>query len=123
MRDIENKADIKIFVNLFYQRVKENEILAPVFNSRISEDEWPVHLQRLYTFWNAILFSEAGFNGNPMEKHMTLPIGEVHFSTWLQLFNQTIDELYGGAKASEAKQRAASIAGLMRFKIDSLRRT
>jgi hemoglobin len=119
MRDIENKADIEKFVNHFYSKVKEDPVLAPVFNSRIPENQWPAHLQRMYAFWNAILFSETGFNGNPMQKHMTLPIEEAHFSQWLLLFNQTINELYSGPKATEATQRAASIAQIMNFKIAS----
>ena len=72
-------------------------------------------------FWNAILFAEKGFDGNPMQKHMTLPIDEKHFNQWLSLFHQTIDELFAGPKAEEAKQRAKSIAQIMNFKISVLK--
>jgi len=34
----------------------------------------------------------------------------VHFQQWLSLFLGTVDELYSGPKAEEAKGRAASIA-------------
>jgi len=121
-QDIKDKADIEIFVNQFYLKVKEDDLLSPVFASKIAENAWPVHLQRMYSFWNAILFSETGFDGNPMQKHMTLPIEEKHFSQWLALFNDTIDELYTGPKAEEAKARAASIAQIMNFKISTLKK-
>ncbi len=115
--DIQNSNDIEIFVNSFYQKVMANNLLSPVFTSKIPSHAWPAHLKRMYSFWNAILFAERGFEGNPMQKHMTLPIEKKHFAQWLALFGQTIDELYVGPKAEEAKQRATSIAQLINFKI------
>ena len=120
-RDIENKTDIKNFVDGFYTKVKEDSLLFPVFASKIPNEAWPAHLERMYDFWNAILFAATGFNGNPMQKHMSLPIEEKHFDQWLSLFRATIDELYEGAKADEAKARAGSIAQIMNFKISSVK--
>jgi hemoglobin len=117
--DIRNKQDIETFVNNFYDKVRENELLAPVFDSKIPAESWPAHLQRMYAFWNAILFAEKGFDGNPMQKHMSLPIEEKHFSQWLSLFRATIDEHFAGPKAEEAKTRATSIAQIMNFKIST----
>ena len=119
--DIRDKRDIELFVNSFYSKVRGNELLAPVFDSKIPDAAWPQHLERMYDFWNAILFAETGFQGNPMQKHMRLPIDENHFNQWLALFRQTIDELFVGLKADEAKSRAESIAKIMNFKIDSIR--
>lgn len=119
--DIRNIEDIQVFVDGFYSKVRDDEKLAPVFASRIKNEEWPAHLQRMYAFWNAILFAETGFNGNPMQKHMTLPIDKTHFDQWLALFYETINENFTGPKAEEAKKRAESIAGIMNFKIASLR--
>lgn len=119
--DIKNREDIVELVNSFYFKVQKDELLAPVFASRIKDEEWSAHLQRMYAFWNAILISEKGFEGNPMQKHLSLPIEEKHFNRWLHLFRETIDELYSGPKTEEAKQRANSIAQLMNFKINSLK--
>lgn len=119
MKDITNLEDIQTLVNHFYSAVKEDDLLAPVFSSRIADAVWPAHLQRMYAFWNAILFSEKGFEGNPMVKHLTLPIGEEHFSRWLALFNATIDKHFSGPKADEARKRAASIAQIILFKIST----
>ncbi|WP_121354672.1 group III truncated hemoglobin [Flavisolibacter nicotianae] len=121
MRDIENLDDIRTFVDAFYGKVRNDNLLSPVFDSKIPAAAWPAHLQRMYAFWNAILFAERGFDGNPMQKHLSLPIEEKHFSQWLALFRATIDENFSGPKAEEAKQRARSIAQIMNFKIDSLR--
>jgi hemoglobin len=120
--DIKDKKDIVVFVNHFYAKVRENELLSAVFASKITDSAWPAHLERMYDFWNAILFAETGFQGNPMQKHMSLPIDEKHFTQWLTLFKETIDELYSGQKAEEAKRRASAIAQIMRFKISSIQK-
>ena len=43
-----------------------------------------------------------------------------HFTRWLYLFHQTIDELYSGTKATLAKERSVSIANLMQNRIGKL---
>ena len=121
MKDIASIKDIQLFVDSFYDKVRDDAQLSPVFNSKIPAEAWPAHLQRMYAFWNAILFAEKGFEGNPMHKHLALPIDETHFSQWLHLFHQTIDEHFAGEKADEAKKRAASIAQIMNFKISAFR--
>ena len=120
--DIRDKNDIRSFVDSFYGKVRKDALLFPVFAAVIPEPAWPAHLERMYDFWNAILFSETGFQGNPMQKHLRLPINEEHFRQWLVLFNQTIDEQFSGVKAEEAKTRALSIARILQFKIHSMRR-
>ena len=122
MKDITHNEDVETLVNAFYRKVRENALLAPVFAEKISDEAWPAHLQRIYAFWRAILFIEKGFEGNPMQKHLRLPVGETHFTEWLRLFDQTIDEHFAGAKADEAKRRARSIAQLMQYKISSLQK-
>lgn len=121
MNDIQGREDIKKLVDTFYQKVRLDTLLSPVFASRIPDEAWPAHLERMYAFWNAILFAERGFDGNPMQKHLRLPIEEKHFSQWLLLFTETIDANFRGEKAEEAKQRANAIAQIMNFKISSLR--
>lgn len=117
--DIAGLNEIQTLVDEFYYAVREDKLLAPVFASRIADEAWPAHLQRMYAFWNAILFSAKGFEGNPMVKHLTLPIGEEHFDRWLSLFNATIDRHFSGPKADEARKRAASIAQIINFKIST----
>jgi hemoglobin len=42
-----------------------------------------------------------------------------HFQKWLELFNETIDELFSGEKANLAKFRAISIAKTIQMKVNS----
>jgi len=69
MRAINNREDISELVNIFYIKIRNNELLGPIFNSHIPEDKWPEHLERLTDFWETNLFGIAKFKGNPSEKH------------------------------------------------------
>ena len=108
-RDIENMEDVKLMVNEFYNKVKENSLLAPIFYEKI-KDNWQPHLERMYLFWGAALLGEKGYIGNPFSKHAALQITEKHFQQWLLLFKQTINNFFEGALAEDAKWRAGIMA-------------
>lgn len=111
--DIINRDDVKTLVDRFYDKVKADALLAPVF----SHVDWPHHLPVMYNFWSSILLGDQSYSGNPLQKHLPLPITQQHFSQWLHLFHQTIDEHFRGEKAEEAKMRAQSIAGIFQVKM------
>lgn len=108
-KDIENLDDIKVLVNDFYDKAKQDQLLAPVFFSRITGD-WQLHLEKMYLFWNVALFGEKGYVGNPFSKHATLEISPAHFERWLLLFTETIDKHFNGNMANDAKWRASVMA-------------
>ncbi len=122
MPDISNKEDIKIFVDAFYRKVRVDLLLGGVFAARIKDDEWGHHLERMYSFWNTVLFSQKEYRGNPFAKHADLPLQSQHFERWIDLFHQTIDEYFEGGKADEAKSRAKSIGAIFQAKLEFLRR-
>lgn len=120
MRDITSFDDTKLFVDTFYDKVREDQLLAPVFKLRIpSDEEWPKHLDVLYKFWNTVLFATRDYQGSPFPKHIGLPIEKQHFDRWISLFNSTIDELFIGPKAREAKTRASTISFLFQSKLNN----
>ena len=121
MKDISNLDDIKVFVNGFYQEVRNDETLAPIFNSRIAPDQWDKHLQRMYDFWNSILFFQKGYKGNPFSKHAQLPIDAYHFDRWTSLFKKIIDDNFQGPVAEETKVRAKRIAMVFLSKLNHQR--
>ena len=118
--DIENRADIENLINTFYDKVKVDDILGPVFNVQIPVN-WEVHVPVMYQFWENAIFYTGGYTGNPMavHEHIHKKIGlkSAQFDRWIELFNQTTDELFEGEKANLAKQRALSIAKVMEHKI------
>jgi hemoglobin len=110
--DILTEADVGNLVNAFYEKIRQDELLADVFNA-IIQDNWPAHLSRMTDFWTTILLYTRKYKDDPMPKHLPLPIDKKHFERWLMLFNQTIDELFSGQIAENAKKRANSIAAIM----------
>lgn len=112
--------DIKILVNTFYERIRADALLAPVFNERI-QDNWPLHLEKMYRFWQTVLLEEHTYFGSPFLPHAQLPVGHEHFATWLALFYNTVDELFTGVKAEEAKWRAAKMAEMFEAKITHIK--
>lgn len=112
--------DIKLLVDDFYGRVREDELLAPIFNERI-KDQWPAHLNKMYTFWQTVLLGEHTYFGSPFPPHANLPVDGQHFQRWLELFHTTLDEHFTGEKADEAKWRANKMAEMFLLKINHFR--
>jgi len=118
--DIENREDVKLLINAFYDKVKQNDKIGYIFND-IAKVNWKKHLPVMYDFWESILFFTASYTGNPMTVHGVLHqsanFTAEHFNVWLKLFTSTVNELFEGEKAELAKQRAISIATVMQTKL------
>ena len=61
---------ISSFVDRFYARIREDELLGPIFAERIAD--WDVHLGKMKRFWRSILHNSGEFKGNPMIKPATV---------------------------------------------------
>lgn len=118
--DITTRADIELMVDTFYQQVKKDPVIGYIFND-VVQLSWEVHIPVMYNFWETILLGGAAYKGNPMSPHIELnkkePLTQEHFNRWLELFSQTIDTLFEGEKANEAKTRAQHMAALILFKV------
>jgi len=120
LTDIQNRDDISTLVNVFYEKVKSDQLIGPIF-SEVAKVDWPHHLPIMYDFWEMVLLGSGPYKGDPMTKHIQLSkkttLAKEHFTQWLKLFGVTVDELFAGEKAEEAKMRANRIAELMQFRI------
>ncbi len=119
-KDIITLEDVKRLVDVFYEKVRQDELLAPIFNERI-KDRWPDHLEKMYAFWQTVLLNEPTYAGSPFPPHANLPVNHSHFERWMELFIQTIDTLFQGEKANDAKWRAGRMAELFESKIEYYR--
>lgn len=119
-QDILTLDDVKNLVNTFYDKVREDELIGPIFNDRI-QDRWPEHLAKMYTFWQTVLLGEHTYYGSPFPPHAQLPVERIHFEKWLELFYKTIDDLFTGEVAKEAKWRANKMAEMFQYKIEHYR--
>lgn len=111
---------VQLLVNTFYGKVRENELLGPIFNG-IIQDRWPVHLEKMYRFWETVLLGNHTYYGSPFPPHAELPVSQEHFDTWLRLWHTTIDEHFEGEKAVEAKWRGDKMAVMFLSKIEYYR--
>lgn len=84
--------DVHRLVHTFYARVRQDPLLAPVFDAQVTD--WDAHLQTLTAFWSWLVLKQDGFSGSPLPKHARLPaLTWAHFERWLALFHQTTDDL------------------------------
>ncbi len=118
--DISTLKDIQCLVDSFYGKVREDEILADIFNNVI-QDRWPQHLEKMYRFWQTVLLDKHTYFGSPFIPHAKLPVNKAHFDRWLMLFYETVDENFTGEKANRAKWQGERMAEMFLSKIEYYR--
>lgn len=99
---------IERLVHSFYAKIREDALLAPVFNTRIQN--WELHLQRMCAFWSSVALMTGRYHGSPMTKHLPLPVDAGHFDRWLALFEETAREVCPPVAESHFVERARRIA-------------
>ncbi len=108
--DVENREDLEKLVRIFYDKVRKDEEIGPIFNSIITD--WEPHLQKITDFWEQHIFGVQKYKGNPIEAHnkvdaeMNHNITAHNFGTWLFYWMQTLDELFDGPNKEVLKFKA-----------------
>jgi hemoglobin len=122
MNDITSRADIEQLITVFYEKVKQDKTIGFIFND-VVKINWTVHIPVIVDFWESILLDNPVYTKNAMEVHFDInkktPLLKEHFTSWIQLFTTTVDELFEGKTAALAKTRAKSIASVMQLKMNS----
>ena len=109
------EAMIERLVRSFYDRVRTDEMLAPVFDARIRD--WEPHLQQMCAFWSSVALMSGRYHGAPMPKHLPLPVDAAHFDRWLALFEATAIEICPPEAAAHFIERARRIAASLELGI------
>jgi len=115
-KDIETLDDVKLLVDTFYGKVREDEKIGHIFDEVI-QDRWPEHLEKMYRFWQTILLEQHTYTGRPFVPHMKLPVERAHFERWIELFFGTVDSLFEGKRAELAKWQGNRMAEMFQLKI------
>jgi hemoglobin len=103
-----DEAMLRTLVHRFYDRVRADPVLAPVFAARIRD--WGPHLERMVAFWSSVALMTGRYHGRPVPAHAPLPIGPAHFARWLALFRETARAVCPPAGAAHVVERAERIA-------------
>lgn len=111
-----DEAMIRAVVHGFYDDVRRDPLLGPVFNARIAPDAWPEHLTKLCDFWSGIFLRSGRYERRPLPPHLKIPeLGEAHFRRWLTLFRDTVQRLCPPEVATVFMDRALRIAHSFRL--------
>lgn len=118
--DAVDEATIRAVVDDFYSRVREDDLLGPVFAARV--DDWSQHLPKMYGFWATVVRGERRYHGNPLEAHR--PIAELsveRFERWLNLFEATLRDHCEPADAEAWALTARRMAFAMSHRLGLVR--
>lgn len=86
-----DQAMIERLIPAFYARVRADELIGPIFAARIAD--WGPHLERMCAFWSSVALMSGSYHGQPMQKHLPLPVDAEHFDRWLALFAATANDI------------------------------
>ncbi len=109
-KEITSRADLAVLVRVFYDKIRKDNELGPIFNSIIKD--WEPHLEKITDFWEQHVFGVPKYFGNPIEAHnevdakMNFGITAHNFGTWLFYWMQTLDELFEGKNVEVLKFKA-----------------
>lgn len=119
-KDILSREDVFKLVSHFYAKVRKDDLLAPFF---LPIKNWDEHLEQLTTFWESSLFLKTKYFGDPLQAHVKVDqrhdhsIEQRHFGQWMNLWYETVDELFEGDYAQMAKNRARKMSTFLYMKI------
>lgn len=111
-----DEAGVVRIVDAFYDKVRADRVMGPVFAAHIADEQWPHHLGNMYDFWSSLLLGSGRYNGRPMPKHMAITeLEDRHFIRWLALFKTTVEDICLPPTAALFVDRAERIAQSFRL--------
>src|SRR5690606_20053133 len=113
LTDITGREDLMKLVDAFYGKVRADKTLGHIFDE-VARVHWETHLPKLYDFWDTVLFRAGTFRGNPLAAHASLldraDMSWPVFQRWLELFRETVNELFQGENAGHILRCAEDMA-------------
>ncbi|ESU23117.1 globin [Flavobacterium enshiense DK69] len=124
--DIQNREDLSKLLHSFYAKIRANEEIGHFFNETITD--WEAHLEKLTDFWENNLFGVRKYYGNPVLAHVEVDEKFDHsvspnvFGLWLNLWFETLEELFEGGNVETLKFRARKMGTVFMMYIYESRR-
>ena len=120
MKDIQTRNDIQTLMESFYNKALTDELIG-FFFTEVAPLDMETHMPLIVDFWETVVFGVAKYKGNVFQVHQHIhqlsAFKTEDFTRWVLLFQQTVNELFTGSNAEMIKQKAESIATVMRIKL------
>ncbi|MCG2610896.1 group III truncated hemoglobin [Flavobacterium sp. SM15] len=119
--DIQNRDDLSLLVHTFYAKIRSNTEIGHFFNQTITD--WDSHLEKLTDFWENNLFAVRKYFGNPLPAHVEVDekfhntVNPDVFGLWLNLWFETLEELFEGENVELLKRRARKMGTFLMISI------
>ena len=112
-----DEADLRPLVERFYERVRADSELGPIFNGAVHD--WSDHHRRLTDFWSSVMLGSGRYKGNPVALHMLYgeALTSERFDRWLSLWRETSNAMLSPAVAQAVQTKAARIAESLQLAI------
>lgn len=123
LHDIESRADVERLVRAFYGRALTDDMIGYLFVD-IAKLDLEAHIPEITDFWDTILLGGQSYRGGAFRPHAALNaqvrLRSGHFERWLQLWRRSIDELFAGPRAEQAKAHALRVARAFHSRLETL---
>ena len=117
--DVICKEGIDRLMDIFYAKIRvDKNGVGEIFNNAVgvSDEEWNRHKRKIANFWQGMLLGEGDYSDAPLKAHLDLPsFPREYFKIWLDLFDESLKQVFSDAIASEILQRAQMIAQRFQF--------
>jgi hemoglobin len=111
--DIADRADCERLVRAFYGRALVDPLIGWIFTD-VAKLDLDAHVPVLTSFWETVLLGARSYGGGAFRPHAVLHaqvgLRAGHFDRWLALWGATVDELFAGERAEQAKAHAQRVA-------------
>lgn len=112
-RELRDRSDIGRLVGEFYRRAFADPLIGPIFTD-VAKMDLDHHMPVMCDFWETVLFNAGLYRRDALQLHVALNAKHAllpeHVERWLELWADTVDELFSGEKAEFAKVQAERIA-------------
>lgn len=123
LHDIQTRDDCERLVRAFYGRALTDPIIGFLFTD-VARLDLEAHVPQITSFWETILLGTRTYDGSPFPPHADLHaqvrLEAGHFGRWLALWTTTVDELFAGERAEQAKTHAIRVAQAFHRRLQDL---
>jgi hemoglobin len=114
--DLDSREQVERFVDLFYSRLLDDEVMAPIFLD-VAAVDLSQHLPHIKDYWSKLLLGERDYQRHTMNIHRQLhgkqALAPADFERWLGHFCTTLDASFAGPQTEKARRIASAIAANM----------